>query len=78
MKQFTIDEINQVLNGTVIGNLTALIIGVEQISKAMENQLTFIGEKKYIKLWDQSKASAAIVNDKLDVQPGQVSMTAQL
>jgi UDP-3-O-[3-hydroxymyristoyl] glucosamine N-acyltransferase len=49
MKQFTIDEINQVLNGTVIGNLTVVIIGVEQISEAMENQLTFIGEKKYIK-----------------------------
>jgi UDP-3-O-[3-hydroxymyristoyl] glucosamine N-acyltransferase len=71
MKQFTIDEINQVLNGNIIGNLTAVIIGVEQISEAIENQMTFIGEKKYIKLWDQSKASAAIVNDKLDVQPGQ-------
>ncbi len=64
MKQFTIDEINQVLNGNIIGNLTAVIIGVEQISEAIENQMTFIGEKKYIKLWDQSKASAAIVNDK--------------
>ena len=71
MKQFTIDEINKVLNGTVTGNLTATIIGVEQISEAIENQMTFIGEKKYIKLWDQSSASAAIVNDKLDVQPGQ-------
>ena len=71
MKQFTIDEINKELNGTVTGHLTATIIGVEQISKAIENQLTFIGEKKYIKLWDQSSASAAIVNDKLDVQPRQ-------
>ena len=71
MKQFTIDEISKELNGTVTGNLMATIIGVEQISEAIENQMTFIGEKKYIKLWDQSKASAAIVNDKLDVQPGQ-------
>ena len=55
MKQFTIDEINKELNGTVTGNLTVLIIGVEQISEAIENQMTFIGEKKYIKLWDQSK-----------------------
>ena len=27
--------------------------------------------KKYIKLWDQSRASAAIVNDSLDVELGQ-------
>jgi UDP-3-O-[3-hydroxymyristoyl] glucosamine N-acyltransferase len=48
-----------------------MITGVEQISEATTNQLTFIGEKKYIKLWDQSCASAAIVNDSLDIEPGE-------
>ena len=70
MKKFTIKEINQAVNGTLAGNPTILITGVEQISEATKNHLTFIGERKYIKLWDQSSASAAIVNDNLDIEPG--------
>lgn len=70
MIKFTIEEINQAVNGTLDGNPTILISGVEQISEATKNQLTFIGENKYIKLWDQSNASAAIVNDNLDIEPG--------
>jgi UDP-3-O-[3-hydroxymyristoyl] glucosamine N-acyltransferase len=70
MIKFTIEEINQAVNGTLDGNPTILISGVEQISEATKNQLTFIGEKKYIKLWGQSNASAAIVNDNLDIEPG--------
>jgi len=71
MKQYTTEQINQAVNGTLNGSPTIMITGVEQISEATTNQLTFIGEKKYIKLWDQSRASAAIVNDSLDVEPGQ-------
>lgn len=71
MKQYTTEQINQAANGTLDGSPTIMITGVEQISEATTNQLTFIGEKKYIKLWDQSRASAAIVNDSLDIEPGE-------
>jgi UDP-3-O-[3-hydroxymyristoyl] glucosamine N-acyltransferase len=71
MKQYTIEQINQAVNGSLYGSPTIMITGVEQISEATTNQLTFIGEKKYIKLWDQSCASAAIVNDSLDIEPGE-------
>ena len=71
MKQITTEQINQAVNGTLDGSPTIMIEGIEQISEATTNQLTFIGDKKYIKLWDQSDASAAIVNDNLDVEPGQ-------
>jgi UDP-3-O-[3-hydroxymyristoyl] glucosamine N-acyltransferase len=71
MKCFTIEEINQAINGTLTGDPAILISGVNQVAEATENQLTFIGEKKYIKLWQQSSASAAIVNDCLDIEPGQ-------
>ncbi len=71
MNQHTTEQINQAVNGTLNDSPTIMITGVEQISEATTNQLTFIGEKKYIKLWDQSRASAAIVNDSLDVEPGQ-------
>ena len=71
MKTFTIEAINQAIGGTLTGNPAILITGVEQVSEATENQLTFIGEKKYIKRWYESSASAAIVKDSLDIQPGQ-------
>ncbi len=70
MKKFTIEEINQAVNGTLVGSSKILITSVERIFEAKKNQLTFIGEKKYIKLWDQSRASAVIVTDGLDVEPG--------
>ena len=70
MKQYTTEQINKAVNGILDGSPTIMITGVEQISEATTNQLTFIGEKKYIKLWDQSRASAAIVNNVLDVEPG--------
>lgn len=71
MKSFTIQEINQILNGELVGNTTALIEGPEEVEKASSNQITFIGSPKYIRLWKTSKASAAIVNEKLDVEPGE-------
>ena len=70
MQSFSIDEINQVIRGTVTGNPMVSITGVEQISEAAEHQLTFIGEKKFLKLWGQSNASAAIVKDCLNVDNG--------
>ena len=70
MKKYTTEQINQAVKGTLDGSPTITITSVEQISEATENQLTFIGEKNYIKLWEQSRASAAIINDNLDVEPG--------
>ena len=71
MKQFTVEQLNQAVNGTLDGSPTIMITGIDHISEATPNQLTFIGEKKYLKLWDQSRASAAIVNANLDIDPGQ-------
>jgi len=71
MQSFSIEEINKLIRGTVTGNPMVSITGVEHVSEATENQLTFIGQKKYVKLWQQSSASAAIVKDSLDIEPGQ-------
>jgi len=71
MKTYTIDKIGRVVNGVLGGNPTIIITGIEQISQATTGQLTFIGEKKYIEQWNQSEASAAIVSEKLNVEPGQ-------
>jgi len=71
MKEWTIEEINRLVDGTLEGDVQVVISGVEEITEALPHHLTFIGEKKYIKQWNQSKAVAAIVNDSFKIEPGQ-------
>ncbi|BBO70624.1 UDP-3-O-acylglucosamine N-acyltransferase [Desulfosarcina alkanivorans] len=78
MKKYTIEAISRAVGGKLSGNPTIEITGVEEISRAVKTQLTFIGQKKYIKLWDRSGASAAIVNQRLDVDPGQGRATVSV
>ncbi|MBC7650403.1 MAG: UDP-3-O-(3-hydroxymyristoyl)glucosamine N-acyltransferase [Deinococcales bacterium] len=69
MKTFTIQEINNALNGILVGNTTQQITGPEQMELANEKQITFIGNKKYIKAWETSNACAAIVNEDIVLEP---------
>ena len=69
MKSFTIQEVNTLLGGQLLGNTSDLIHGPEQIERAQKNQITFIGNRKYTRFWKEAKASAVIVDEKLDVQP---------
>ena len=71
MKSFSIQEINSVLQGTLIGNTTETITGPEQLEMASNNQISFIGHKKYLKFWGSSKACAAIVNQEFELEPGE-------
>lgn len=71
MKSFNVEEINATLKGTLVGNTSQIITGPEQLEMATESQITFVGSKKYLKLWDTSKACAAIVNDGFDIEPGE-------
>jgi UDP-3-O-[3-hydroxymyristoyl] glucosamine N-acyltransferase len=70
MHTFTIQQINDKLKGTLVGNTTQTITGPEQLELATEQQITFIGNRKYIKLWESSKACAAIINADIDLEPG--------
>ncbi|WP_142783626.1 UDP-3-O-(3-hydroxymyristoyl)glucosamine N-acyltransferase [Changchengzhania lutea] len=69
MKSYTVEEISTLVNGVLLGNTTNKITGPEQLQQAKDNQITFIGSTKYIKLWKDSKACAALVNDNLTVEP---------
>ncbi len=71
MKSLTIEEIREILNGELVGNTNQKIIGPEHLNKAGSNHISFIGNKKYINQWKTSKACAAIVNENLDVEPGE-------
>ena len=70
MKLFTLHQINEVIKGEILGNLSQGISGPEQIEKAENHQITFIGNSKYAKLWNSSNAGAAIINSNIDLEPG--------
>lgn len=69
-KSYSIEEINSFLNGELIGNTTQTIEGPEQLQNAKSNHISFIGSTKYIKYWADSKACAAVINDNLQLEPG--------
>jgi UDP-3-O-[3-hydroxymyristoyl] glucosamine N-acyltransferase len=71
MKSYTIQEINAILNGVIIGNTTQDIIAPEQLEMASTSEISFIGNKKYEKLWFASKACAAVVNEDIAIEPGE-------
>ncbi|RTY69478.1 UDP-3-O-(3-hydroxymyristoyl)glucosamine N-acyltransferase [Flavobacterium sp. GSP27] len=71
MKSYTIQEINAILNGVIIGNTTQNITAPEQLEMATASEISFIGNKKYEKLWFTSNACAAVVNEDIAIEPGE-------
>ena len=54
MKSFTIQEIGSLVNGRVTGSAIQKFGGLEQVTKAGSNQITFIGNRKYAGMWAKS------------------------
>jgi len=71
MKPLSIQEINAIVQGKLVGSTSELIVGPEQLDRANHSHISFVGNTKYIPLWETSKACAAIVNEKLDIEPGE-------
>ncbi len=71
MKTYTIQEINQVIKGEIVGNTTAIITAPEQLEEAKDTEISFIGNKKYEKFWSDSKACVAVVNQDISIEPGE-------
>ncbi len=70
MKTYSLEDINNVLQGVIIGNTSNLIDSAEQLERALDKQISFIGSKKYENLWEKSKASIAIVQKDIKILPG--------
>jgi UDP-3-O-[3-hydroxymyristoyl] glucosamine N-acyltransferase len=70
MTSYTISEITNILKGELIGNTTQKIEGAEEIQKASNTQITFIGSKKYVKYWEGSNACASLISHDLNIDPG--------
>jgi len=71
MKSYSIQEINEVLKGTLVGDTSSKINAPEQLELANSTEISFIGNKKYEKYWDASKACAAVVNEDISIEPGE-------
>lgn len=74
MNQFSIQQIAEQVSGKLVGKRDTVITGLGQIEQAKSGQLTFIGSRKYAKLWEHSQASAALVNPNLGLAPGNRSL----
>ncbi|NDP26835.1 MAG: UDP-3-O-(3-hydroxymyristoyl)glucosamine N-acyltransferase [Flavobacterium sp.] len=71
MKSYSIEVINEVLKGTIIGITSTKITAPEQLELAGSSEISFIGNKKYEKFWQNSNACAAIVNEDISIEPGE-------
>ena len=63
MKQIsmTAEKIAEIVQGSVCGDPQRQITGVSGIKDAAENQLSFVGNKRYEELLDSSKAGIVLV-----------------
>jgi UDP-3-O-[3-hydroxymyristoyl] glucosamine N-acyltransferase len=71
MKSYQLNEINEIVKGEIVGNTSQLITSPEELETATSEQITFIGSKKFERLWATSKASIAIVNQDISIEPGE-------
>lgn len=71
MKTYSIQEINEVLKGEIVGSTSAKITAPEQLEMANSTEISFIGNKKYEKYWATSNACAAVVNEDISIEPGE-------
>ncbi|KAB1157548.1 UDP-3-O-(3-hydroxymyristoyl)glucosamine N-acyltransferase [Flavobacterium luteum] len=71
MKSYSLLEINDILKGTIVGHTNHTITAPEQLEMACETEISFIGNKKYEKLWANSKACVAVVNEDISIEPGE-------
>lgn len=56
----TLQELASLVNGRVAGDPTLRVVGVSSLELAVEGQLSFVGEEKYWKMAEHSKASALV------------------
>jgi UDP-3-O-[3-hydroxymyristoyl] glucosamine N-acyltransferase len=71
MPSYSIQEINDILHGEIVGATACKITAPEQLEAASETEISFIGNKKYEKFWEASKACVAVVNENISIEPGE-------
>ncbi len=70
MISYSLQEINEILKGEIVGTTSTKITAPEQLEMASATEISFIGNKKYEKFWATSKACVAVVNQDIAIEPG--------
>lgn len=68
MKSFSINEIASLVDGTLINEVNESIIGLESVEKAITGQASFIGNKKFAKKFNATKASVVFVTEGIELE----------
>ena len=68
---YTLEQINEVLKGEIVGTTSQLITAPEQLERASASEISFIGHKKYERLWATTTACVAVVNEDISIEPGE-------
>ncbi|NIW79199.1 MAG: UDP-3-O-(3-hydroxymyristoyl)glucosamine N-acyltransferase [Calditrichae bacterium] len=69
MSTYTLKEIAENLNGTVVGDPELEIRATAEIDKAKPGEITFLANPKYKSKLEQTAASAVIIDQKSGIQP---------
>lgn len=71
MKYFSVQAICEHLNGVAVGKTSLIVSSAERPETALSHQITFIGHRKFERLWPDSKALVAIVGKNIAINPGE-------
>lgn len=63
---FNLKKIAELLDGTLVGDGNIVITNVNEISKAQQNEICFLRDKKYYDLLKNTKAAAVVVDTKIE------------
>ncbi|WP_432798649.1 UDP-3-O-(3-hydroxymyristoyl)glucosamine N-acyltransferase [Poriferisphaera sp. WC338] len=66
----TIQQIADLVQGKIVGSPDLEIHSLEELELADNGQLTFVGHADFAEKWPESKASAALVNEDIELEPG--------
>ena len=64
----TLKEISQLIQATNNGSENIVISGVNDLTNATENQITFIGSAKYKRFIETTKAAAVVVSAGIEIE----------
>lgn len=65
MKQLTAQQIVETVGGKLIGDPNAVISGASSLQNAKQNQVSFLGDKRYIAQLEGSQVGLILINEEL-------------
>jgi UDP-3-O-[3-hydroxymyristoyl] glucosamine N-acyltransferase len=72
MKAKTLAELARHVGGRAVGNPAIQIHSVASLEEAQEGQITFLANRKYVRLLNQTKASAVLVSQEIGCASAQI------